>query len=158
MTWQSAWNRSGYAIAGVGCPAWSRKEDGQAGQLRKAFPGTTEEFHAFLNWVVGEWQTIMDGWGGQNRPSLPVVGYVLAARPRFFDIWAADKVEAFANDRSNDRVERLRARGMPEADAIITDAEIRERDRQPAPTHAPVGQSEMVTMQLKPRRKKKWIY
>ena len=92
---------SGFAWQ-TGCAGTGRRAS------RKAFPGTIEEFHAFLNWVVGDWQNITEGWGARNRPGLPVVGYVLAARCRFFDMWNTAKVERFANDRTNDSIERLR--------------------------------------------------
>ena len=60
----------------------------------------------------------MDGWGGRNKPPLPVVGYLLAARDRFFGLWADRKVERFTQDRANDRDHeavdaRLLAHGRP---------------------------------------------
>ncbi len=119
ITWESAWHRAPYSkFAGAGCSPWTRKAEGQASHLRKAWPGTTEEFHEFLNWVVFDWQNVMDGWGGSRKPSLPVVGYVLAARNKFFDLWNAAKVDGFTRDRTNDPAERMQARGMDETEAI----------------------------------------
>ncbi len=119
VTWEAAWERAGYSrFAGVGCPPWTRKAEGQAGHLRKAFTGTTEEFHEFLNWLVFDWQAIMKGWGGSRKPPLPVIAYVLAARDKYFGLWGATKIEGFADDRTNDAAERMRAEGMDETEAI----------------------------------------
>ncbi len=146
VTWESAWHRAGYSkFAGVGCPAWSRKAEGQASALRKKFPGTTYEFHEFLNWVVGDWQRAMDGWGGLGKPPLPVIAYLLAARDKFFGLWAAKKVDGFANDRTKDIVERMQAEGMPEAEAL-------------GRIYGERPDQNVRTMPLTPFRKKKWIY
>ncbi len=153
VTWRSAWERSPhYRFAGVGCPPWSRKEQGQAGHLMKAWPGTTWEFHEFLDWAVDDWQSIMRDWGGTRKPRLPTIAYLLAAKSTFFGKWAALKVDGFAGDGTNDRVERLMVEGVSEYDAVVADHRIRNPEQ---PAAEKVGPGSITTKELKPRKKRR---
>lgn len=84
QTWKIAWGR---AFEGTMFHGWSTREQSQASLLAKRWPGSVEEFHRFLDWLVRDWRDVNDALGLSRGPRFPHVGFVLKLRARYFGRW-----------------------------------------------------------------------
>lgn len=121
---------------------WSPKERGQVNHIIRAWQGTAEQLHDFLEFCANNWEVILRSkfdWM-RDAPANPGIGFILGFYEKFMDMWTQQEITDTARDRG--RVEQLRvmgytpeqaeARAAMEEEYRAANRKLRERERRVA--------------------------